>query len=483
MTLVHVRKEEVNLYGRRSWRLYGPEGIPISVFAEFCHQQRGLQYDTLRRYTTVVARFIDYLYEVKVLGGPPVSRAVVNDAIEYYLELLRSGEGICLSVGARERARYLEGDEAREAALRNVARRLGIEALASGSWDNTIAALNHFLRLCASLEREAKEMALLRGGIDQTVVHNAEWDYRPLLEAVDGTSAFSPEEVQHLKQSTMLGGVIRFRSGELMRPKGLRKSVRQQRQIDTDWLDFPLEHFPALMSAATCWRDRTLWSLLLASGIRRSEALNLQWCDIDFANRQVYVLDPELLRYGRDMPQSERDLRFKGRTVSRTYLFLPYRNWFFEYLSRYRKEEYRLPQDGNDFVFQYLIKPHHGRPLVEASDETLNAAFKSAVQRARIPGPPIAKSHIWTAHSLRHAYGVFMLNDYAVPNQQTPGLTLAEVQQLMGHKDINSTRKYARERTSRLQNKLRSHDQLYIQGDAPTPCLPHSSATQLIGKG
>lgn len=217
--------------------------------------------------------------------------------------------------------------------------------------------------------------------------------------------------------------------------------------------------------------DKALWSLLLASGIRRSEALNLQWCDIDFAKREVYVLDPELLRYGREMSQDERDLRFKGRTVSRTYLFLPYRNWFFDYLSMYRKEEYRLPLDGNDFVFQYLISPHFGRPLREATDETLNSAFKSAVQRARIPGPPIARNYVWTAHSLRHAYGCYMVNDYKVPGQLQPGLTEAEVQQLMGHKDINTTRQYARLRASRLQEKLKAHDQTYIQGNEPTPLL------------
>ena len=202
----------------------------------------------------------------------------------------------------------------------------------------------------------------------------------------------------------------------------------------------------------------------------------------DFAKREVFVLDPELLRYGREMPQPERDFRFKGRTVSRTYLFHPYRAWFFEYLSRYRKEEYRLPQDGNDFVFQYLIKPHYGRPLHEATDETLNSAFTSAVRRAQIPGPPVYRQHVWTGHSLRHAYGVDMMNDYGVPGQTTPGLTLAEVQQLMGHKDINTTRKYARERASRLQEKLKAHDQHVIQGDAPPPCLalPAPAAVPLI---
>ena len=471
MALVHVRKDDVNEFGRQSWRLYDPSGVPISVFSEFCRKLEGLSFETRRRYTTVVARFIDYLYEVRVLGGKPVTRAVVNDAIDYYMALLKSGDQLSLAVGKRERARYAEGDQAREAALRAVARRLGIEPLSSSSWDNTLAALNKFLRLCVLLEREAKEIALIKGGIDKTVVNEAEWDYRPLLAAVDGVTSFSPEEVQHLKHSTMLGGVIRFRGDDLQRPKGLRMSARQKLQVDVDSLDFPEQHFPALLMNATSWRDRALWALLLASGIRRSEALNLQWCDIDFAAREVFVLDPKLLRYGRQMSVEERERRFKGRTVSATYLRQPYRDWFFSYLKQYRRDEYRLPADGNDFVFQYLISPHFGRPLHEATDETLNSAFTSAVKRARVPGPPIAPSYVWTAHSLRHAYGRFMLNDFKVPGQTQPGLTEAEVQMLMGHKEIQSTRKYAKLRSDRLAAKLMAHDQQSLQVDAPPPCL------------
>ena len=270
MALVNVRKEAVNEFGQRSWALYDPTGVPISVFTEFCRKLDGLKYATRLRYTTVVARFIDYLYEVKVLGGPPVSRAVVNDAIDYYLALQRCGDQISLAVGKRERARYAEGDEAREAALRAVARRLEIGPLASKSWDNTTAALNRFLRLCALLEREAKEMALLKGGIEKSLVGEAEWDYGPLLKAVDGATSFTSEEVQHLKLSTMLGGVaIRFRGRDLTRPKGLPKSSRQQSQVDVNSLDFPERHFPALLAKAHFWRERALWTLLYASGVGR----------------------------------------------------------------------------------------------------------------------------------------------------------------------------------------------------------------------
>lgn len=125
MTLIHVRKREINQFGITSWQLDDPDGVPISVFAEYCRKLAGLEYATRLRYTTVVARFIDYLYEVQVLGGASVSRGVVNDAIDYYIALLRSGDQISLSAGKRERAQYAEGDEAREQALRAVAKRLG----------------------------------------------------------------------------------------------------------------------------------------------------------------------------------------------------------------------------------------------------------------------------------------------------------------------------------------------------------------------
>ena len=258
MSLINVRREDVNEFGVQSWALYDPTGVRISVFTEFCRKLVGLKYASRLRYSTVVARFIDYLYDVKVLGGPPVTRAVVNDAIDYYMALLKSGDKISMAVGKRERARYAEGDHARETALREVARRLEIEPLATNSWSNTLAPLNRFLHLCALLEREAKEMALLRGNIDKRLISESEWDYAPLLKAVDGSTAFSMEEISHIKSSTMLGGVIRFKGENLTRPKGLRKSFRQESQIDVNSLDFPAEHFPALLSSATYWRDRAI---------------------------------------------------------------------------------------------------------------------------------------------------------------------------------------------------------------------------------
>jgi len=60
-----------------------------------------------------------------------------------------------------------------------------------------------------------------------------------------------------------------------------------------------------------------------------------------------------------------------------------------------------------------------------------------------------------------------MLNDFRVAGQELPGLTEAEVQLLMGHKLISSTRKYARPKETRLRQKLAMHDQMLLGYDAP----------------
>lgn len=480
MTLRHVKRAETGGGGSASWRLLDANEQPISVFDEFCRSMSGAAFSTRQRYAIVVSRFVDYLYEVGVLGREPVTRRVINEAIDYYLLLLRDGDGVVLGqVAGNGTVRYEPGEQDREDGLRRVASRLGIKPLSPNSWSNTIAALNGFLRLCTMLENEAREIALVKGGLDRAVTDASAVDYKPLLEAVDGCKRLSHAEALHIKHATMLGGVVRFRGGDLQRPRGLSGPRKRGAQRDVQVLDFPMERFRSLLDAATSWRDRAFWTLLAASGIRQSEALNLEWHHIDFERETVYVLDPEFTRYGRDLPEHERVNRFKGRTVSWTYLRLPYRTWFFELLLKYRQHEYVLPADGNDFVFQYVIHPYRGRPLREAADSTLNDSFTGAVVRAEIPGPPMLPGYVWTRHSLRHAYGMFMLNDLEIPGQSTPGLTEAEVQLLMGHADIHSTRKYAKPREARLRQKLEMHERCVLPVEQSLAGLPPPIAARL----
>jgi site-specific recombinase XerD len=87
--------------------------------------------------------------------------------------------------------------------------------------------------------------------------------------------------------------------------------------------------------------------------------------------------------------------------------------------------------------------------------------FKKAVKQAEVPMPSNDKD--WSPHSLRHLYGVYMLNDYPVaPERGLFGLELIEVQMLMGHANIRSTQHYARAKHHRLAAKLKTSDEALL---------------------
>jgi site-specific recombinase XerD len=88
-------------------------------------------------------------------------------------------------------------------------------------------------------------------------------------------------------------------------------------------------------------------------------------------------------------------------------------------------------------------------------------SFKKAVKQANVAMPSNGKD--WAPHSLRHLYGVYMLNDYPVaPERGLFGLELVEVQMLMGHTDIRSTQHYARAKHHRLMAKLKTSDEAQL---------------------
>lgn len=451
--LKNVTRVETSHLGRRSWTLLDADGEPIHAFTHFCRKNSDYAFATQKRYAEAVSRFIDYLIEARVLDEP-ASKRRINDVIDAYLLLLRDG-----SHSLVQRLKRQARDAPEDIWLIDVAQALDVSPLMPNSFSNTLAAINRFLTLSESLAIEAFERARFLGLGKQETFHS-------LIEALNGATVLSHHEKKRLRQNSMLGSVIRFHGGGLTKPRRLqaRQNVLQE---DDEKLDFPLEQIRALAEAARSWRDTSLWLLLGASGIRPSEARLLEWGDIDIENQRVYVLDPEGRRFGTDMTREEK-LRFKGRAVSITYLFQPLRRMFFEALAQYVRHEF-VPysnRDGRNYVFQYIEGQRRGEPYIDVSDAALNKNFKAAVRRAGIPGPKPGRHAVWTVYSLRHMYGVYMLNDFPVdPIRRVFGLALSEVQMLMGHRNIKSTRHYARHKRSRLIKKLEAADRKLL---APT---------------
>lgn len=437
-----------------SWEVLDTSGGTVVACSQFIRKLEGFAFSTKKRYVEAVCNFVDYLYECGILGcfedGDTLpSRQQINEVIDAYIPFLLRGSKYSLEV--------LSSDPSAQVSIQwkiRVFTALNIEPCSRKSLDNVIAALNRFLRVSEALSHEANDIAEHHG-------INLPSEYSPLINAVDGFSRISSLQRAALRSSSLIGGVLRLH-GAINRPAGISHPSKRKSH-ENDVKDFPVAYMDNLISAATSWRDRALWLLLLASGLRKSEALNLRWADIDYKNRNVYVLDPNNRRYGRFMTPEEK-VRFKGRNVSWTYLWEPWRSKFFQALAEYRKREWRLPSDSNDFVFQ-ILKVQDGQvgvPLALASDSATIEAFKRAVIKAGIITSDLEGNKTWTPHSLRHAYGVYMLN-YIPIGPGVFGFSEVDVQSLMGHQSITSTRKYARRKKDILSLKLEYADKAALE--------------------
>jgi len=152
-----------------------------------------------------------------------------------------------------------------------------------------------------------------------------------------------------------------------------------------------------LLSVIDHTRDRALILLLLRTGIRIGEALGLTWNDIDLKERKVHLY------------QGEKNDRGRVVYLSHDALF-SLKRWF-----RWRDPEKELVfySKGEAGICYSTARERFVRYLKEAG-----LAHKG-----------------YTVHSLRHTYASELLN---------AGMRLEVLQQLLGHQDIEMTRRYAR---------------------------------------
>ncbi len=456
MSLKNVTRINSFHHGKKSWSLIDDDGDCVLAFEYYAVNlaNRGHPFTTRKRYAEVVSKFIDYLYEAGAFSAG-VTQSKLNEVIQMYPIILEKGkEYDWVTFSKQAENEYLGLNYNWVPDVVNQLDFMG-GGLMPGSFDNVIAPINTFLNICEVFKNEQYEKAKFLG------IEGLPSQLKPLIKAVDGFSFLSSREKKNIKQSSVLGSVLRIDGKSMSRPAGLKNRSKKVGLVDIARLDFPIKEFGKLLDACRSHRDRAMWLLACGTGIRSSEVRNMMWGDIDIDKLKVWVADPEGLRFGKQMTKEE-NIRFKGRKYSMTYFIRSFQERFFYELEMYLKHEYTGSVRNNDYVFQYIYGKKRGEPLVGVTDAGFINLFKRAVKRAGIETPFEHKGFSWTPHSLRHAYAVYMLNDIQLSNGKK-GLKLEEVQMLMGHESIMTTRHYAKNKVNELHEKLEKADRAMFE--------------------
>lgn len=406
------------VHGKSRWLLLklilakgeNAEYQPFSDFVYWMERRKGYSPNTVDQYAGHVARFIDFIYEASEVASNPEILHLIDIYEDYLTFGLDSNNPEVVLLAERL----------------NKTKKTSYESISQGI--------------------EASIKLFLEYKITKSESIDANDIFRKFY--VD-TSLRTGRELRAIRDNSWLAGTIKV-SLERSLPKGStqifaasKARMRRTASNKSSTLDiskaFPLDKAVEYLTQKITGtrhvfiRNMCFFSLLAASGARSSEILQLRTCDIDTANRLIYLRSPFQRDFKGLTPDEVRSLSWKGRATEATFLIEPFASIFWDYFFQYISDVYRSDVN-HDFVFQNKS----GKPLFTWDNSNRNKVFK---RYADSIGLKIDGS--LSPHSFRHMYGFYTLNYLPINGGETIGLPMAYVKILMGHQSIRSTEKYA----------------------------------------
>lgn len=439
--------------GDDTWMLTHADGWRdpyFDYFATHLLKTKQSKFNTREKYCRFAAAFVDYMIEAaswyrenmqqssltnkyrrNVSSGPNFEMAgpALVEFIEIYPKVLAGGAH--------------SGDPI----VVELSKRLGREVYKHKSQRLHIQAVNLYLELSESFNSRMHQSGLKD-------IHGMPlFTDASLFPHVGGRTEISPFQRIALSNKSMIGGVVaggpRLKRLAALKPAVVDEDVEDHYDFDSA---FPIEDAPNLITSGfETYRDRALYCLLMASGVRISEALSLTWFDVDPVNRKVFIRNPSLkslkeVYWGFLTHEQRKKLPWKGRTHSLTLLIEPFATEFWRLLQLYMDNE-MIATESHPFVFQKLKGNNIIDPLIFTDHSNLRTTFTNACAK-------IGLEDSYSPHTLRHMYGVYCFNYW--PNSDgTYGLPPAKVQYLMGHFSMESTMNYAKPDTVLLAAEQR----------------------------
>lgn len=422
-TYKHLAVFKIAKNGTPTYVLACEDKVLCDFFDHWAYQlARKQKANTVKAYVHAVADLLNYIHELSMQHGGPLTRYLMSDALSCYESYL------------------VFGVESNAELAASAAKALGSRSLGGASIELHFAGVNKFIEQSESLAQSLQSLedaGLLLGGGGST---------QPLVKYgyVDTTAKVHAA----IKQSSWLAGCI---SGGYKRLKkqGLGKKSKHQNVAYTDFeggddKTFPYDLAVILIKKARSLRDKVLWSHICATGCRISEALTTLIddiiIDVNFpANNRIMIIDPDTRRNVLKKYLSEEQINklpHKGRNTELTYPIEPFASLFWMYLEQYLNEERIKDKRRSKLITHRFLyrKNSDGEPCV-ASYQSLWEIFHAIALELT------GKSYGF--HALRHMYAYYLVN-FAPNPQGSYGFDLKTVADFLGHSSISSTKRYAR---------------------------------------
>jgi integrase/recombinase XerD len=428
--------------GRKFFRLACRDDYLCNFFDDWSFTlAKKKKFHTVKAYANGVKRFINYYLEADEQLKGSVSSLDLFVLLENFESYLAFGSDSDIELIQRIGVAVPPGN------------------IGAATIEQTIAGLNNFLEASESF-RVALLQLTEAGYIDGAtkVAGSGLIKYLGTVEPQESVK-------RAVRQSSWFaacinGGMKKIKQAHL-KPKSKSSEIIVSDEFGGDHKTFPFDLAKGLINSAPNLRDKLLWSLLAASGIRISEAMSMFESDVVIqtsarkgklkdqrwvTSKKVFVIDPdsrrsELIPY---LSETEiNSLPHKGRERPDTFLIEPFASIFWRTLAEYRADENRKARrrpvvPKHPFLFSLVDS---GRPIT-SSYQTLYDSFSNAAER--LTGKK------YGFHSLRHMYGYYTHN-FAYLGDGEFGLPLKEVQLLLGHADIKTTQRYARQDIMKLE--------------------------------
>lgn len=378
---------------------------------------KGYASSTIEQYAGHVGRFLDFLYEARTLSAElkvDLEPSNVFSLYEDYLTLGRRSDTKLI----RQIAKNLSKNN--DTCFRSIAN--GIEA-----------SLSIFM-----------ELRMFKG------------DHNSVLDYIKHERNVSHRELSKMARHSWLEATKRNfdsnkkKANSKLFRKAARKNNRSSLKKRTEEKlkkSFPLNRCVQFFCDSNITptsnfskvRDFLLYSLLAATGVRTSEALQVTVDDINWDERTIDIISPTDRNQTGLTQKESKALCDKGRATSLTFMIQPFAQIFWSILKIYMTHHYKT-NVSHRFLFQKV----NGRPFFCSCRSTRSKMLKRYIKKF---DPTL--QHLGL-HGFRHSYAFYTLNYFPIVDENgnptdRQGLPMAYVKLLMGHQNITSTEIYAKQ--------------------------------------